>query len=86
MKRYYIAVTEKREGGNHAYWIYLTENDNVLSILSNPRIMFGNIFSTLKRAEEVVDAWNESYKANGTYLFDRQYAREGEHNDKEVTQ
>lgn len=72
MKRFYIAVTEKCEGGNYAYWISVTENDNVLTKLNNPRIIFGNIFNTHKRAAEVAAAWNESYKANGTYLFDRQ--------------
>ena len=71
MSRYYIAVTEQGANGkNYSYWISATNNDNVLSKLSNLKLIHANIFSTRKEAAKIADLWNESYKNNGTYMFD----------------
>ena len=70
MKRLYIAVTEKHNEKLYSYWISVTSNDNILSKLSNPRLVNANVFGTRKEAASVADSWNQSYKNNGTYLYD----------------
>ena len=85
MKKFYLAVTvcqdknesifeqaENRgpEPGYYAYVIPVSESDNVKSRLETiGGLVHANICSTKKRADEIVNHWNESYKANGTYLF-----------------
>ena len=71
MSKYYIAVTEQDENGkNYAYAIPITSSDNILCKLENRNFLHANIFITRKETEKVVKFWNESYKNNGTYMFD----------------
>ena len=85
MTRFYIAVTveqdknenispqERKEPqpGYYAYIIPVTESDNIKSVLERVGgLLHANIYNTKKKAAEVVQVWNDSYRANGTYLFD----------------
>ena len=70
MKRFYIAVTIKENGKYYAYALTVSESDNLVSKLEISGIIYANIFETKKLAGEVVKAWNDAYKINGTYLFD----------------
>lgn len=59
------------EPGYYAYAVRCSESDNLKAVLERVGgLVYANVYQTRKRAEEVVKAWNEQYKANGTYLFD----------------
>lgn len=66
----YAAITINENFKYYSYAIRITSADNVLSKLAIKNILHANIFTTKKEAEEIVKLWNESYKKNGTYLFD----------------
>lgn len=70
MKYFYFAVTIEENEKYYAYMLKLSSFDNVLSKLKIKGILHANIFNTKKEAAATVEAWNKSYKANGTYLFE----------------
>ena len=45
-------------------------SNNLLNIANIKGILHANICDTKKEAERIVEQWNESYKQNGTYMFD----------------
>lgn len=65
----YIAVQVTENGKNYAYAVKVSESDNLLSKLAIKGIAAANLCSTKKEAEEVVTAWNEAFKNNGSYMF-----------------
>lgn len=69
MNRYYIAVTEQHDNKHIAYVIKATSSDNLLSKLSNPHLIHANAYGTRKKAAEVAEMWNQSYRSNGNYLY-----------------
>lgn len=87
MKHFYIAYcvecdlnaypftdhpTDDYKPGCYASYFCVSENDNLLAKLNSwYGIQYANICPTKKRAEEIVNIWNEGYKKNGTYLFDK---------------
>lgn len=86
MANFYIVVTVKQDRnesifeerktaeynpGYYAYVVKCSESDNLKSVLARiGGLIHANIYSTKKKASEVVSLWNDGYKANGTYLFD----------------
>ena len=86
MSKIYMAVTvcqdrnettfsprEKEEysPGYYAYVVSCEAGENLkfaLDCIGGLRV--AHLCSTKKEAEAIVTAWNESYKANGEYLFD----------------
>lgn len=89
MKKFYIAVTVRQnkndmilqdqttpeyKPGYYAYIIPCTEQDNIKTRLENVGgLLHANIYATKKRAAEIVNAWNATYKANGMFLFDNTF-------------
>lgn len=71
MKNHYIAIQIRENGKYYAYAIKVSESDNLLSKLDIKDIISANICDTKKRAEELVTFWNDCYKRNGTWLFQR---------------
>ena len=69
MKRFYIAVTIAENEKYYAHAVIVSQNDNVLSKLALAGIVFANVCESRKKCIEIVNLWNDSYKANGTYLF-----------------
>lgn len=70
MKRYYIAIQAKQDGKNYAYAIGVTEATNIAYALKNQKdTTAANICATRKEADQVVNVWNEGFKANGSYLY-----------------
>ena len=85
MQKFYIAVTVEQnknytvfqdqaapeyKPGYYAYMIPCTEQDNIKARLENVGgLLHANIYTTKKRAAEIVNAWNAAYKANGTFLY-----------------
>lgn len=70
MKNYYIAVQIKEDNKLYAYAIKVNTMDNLLSKLEVNNIVVANLCDTKKKAQELVSLWNESFKNNGTYLFE----------------
>lgn len=70
MKNYYIAVQIKEDDKFYAYAIKVNTMDNLLSKLEVNNIVVANLCDTKKKAQELVSLWNESFKNNGTYLFE----------------
>ena len=67
MKHFYIAAIYQKGGKFYAALLTVTESTNLAHALKDCHA--ANIFPTKKRAVSVVDAWNESFKAHGTYLY-----------------
>lgn len=65
-----VTVNDSHANGKYAYSVRLGENDNVCAVLSRVHgLDYANVFQTKKKAAEIVTAWNDAYKANGTYAF-----------------
>lgn len=70
MKKYYIAVTVQENEKYYSYVLTVPESDNLISKLRIKNIYNAMICSTKKSAAEIVKAWNDTYKYNGSYMFD----------------
>ena len=71
MKNFYYAGVETKNGKHFAFIFNAKAGNNLLSIFKQYKNMtIVNACESKKKAEELADFWNESYKANGTYLFD----------------
>ena len=68
-KNSYIAVQVTENGKNYAYAVKVSESDNLLSKLAIKGITAANLCGSRKEAEEIVTAWNECFKSNGSYMF-----------------
>ena len=66
----YIAVTVSENGKYYSYMIKYHNSNNLLNIAKIKGILYANICDTKKEAERIVEQWNESYKQNGTYMFE----------------
>ena len=77
MKNFYMAVSVVVEstftddpGGNYAYMVKFTSNDNLKSVLDRiGGLKAANMCTTKKEAKELVETWNEAYNQNGTHAF-----------------
>lgn len=59
------------EIGYYSDYFGISESENIknsLSVIGG--LLSAYVFATKKRAKEVSDNWNKSFKENGTYLFD----------------
>ena len=70
MKKYYIAVTIKENEKYYSYVLPVPESNNLIAALKIKNIYNAMICNTKKSAGEIVNAWNETYKNNNSYLFD----------------
>ena len=72
-KKHYYVIVEQENGKNYAFTETIRESENLLSVLfkRHPKATSINAFSTIKCAEEIAIAWNEDFKRNGTYMFDK---------------
>ena len=70
-KKIYFAGVETNENGSRFAFLIITNNNaNLLSVLSQYKnLTIVHLCTSKKEAEELVNAWNESYKANKTYKF-----------------
>lgn len=76
MKKYYLAVTvEEKPNLYYSYVVDAPQNNNLCSVLERiPGLKCANIYGTRKQAKEITDFWNDCYKVNGTYLFQKKEA------------
>ena len=71
MKNFYYALTVSENGKNYSYVLKVSESNNLLAVLKyHKNLTIVHQCETKKKAVELVNFWNESYKANGTYMFD----------------
>lgn len=74
MKRTYTAAQAQEQGRLYAYTIPVTENNNILSVLSHHKnLIAANVCNTKRRAVELVTTWNNTAKQNGRFLFDETF-------------
>lgn len=66
----YIAITVSENRKYYSYMIKHNNSNNLLNVAKIKGILSANICDTKKEAERIVEQWNESYKQNGTYMFD----------------
>jgi len=58
------------DGKRYAHAFRLRMNQNIASFVKDyPDIEWMNACETMKLAKEIAQAWNDSFKANGTYMF-----------------
>lgn len=70
-KNFWLAVTVKENGKHYSYVVKAPQNDNLVSIFEKiPNLQTANIYTSKKKAGEVVQFWNDCYRKNGTYMFD----------------
>lgn len=69
-KRIYLALTVCENGKYYSWAQKSASNNNLLSVLAVKNLISANICDTFKKAKEIVSAWNDTYRANGTYLYD----------------
>jgi hypothetical protein len=69
-KNVFMVVSVSENGKNYAYALRFGSNNNLVSVLSSiANLVSANVCDTWTAAKEIANAWNEAYKANGTYLF-----------------
>lgn len=70
-KKIYLALTIEENGKFYSYVLETKSNRNLVSVFAGIRgLVSANVCDTLRKANEIVRAWCDAYKANGTYLFD----------------
>lgn len=71
MKNFYYVVTVSENGKNYSYVLKVNASNNLLAVLKcHKNLTYVHQCETKKKARELVELWNDSYKANGTYMFD----------------
>lgn len=73
---FYIAVTIEVDGKFYAHGVRVSSYDNLKSKLELPGLKFANICKTKKQMDEIITAWNKSYEANGSNLYQLTYYTE----------
>lgn len=69
-KNVFMAVSVSENGKMYAWALRFAACNNVVDVLSRiANISTANVCDTWTAAKEIANAWNETYKANGTYLF-----------------
>ena len=59
------------KGRNAAHAFKLRNNQNIVGFDNDyPGIVTLNACDSMKEAKEIAKAWNDSFKKNGTFLFD----------------
>ena len=70
MKRFWYAVNKKTADGKlYAVVMSATEQCNIANQIQDGKTLACNPCESKKRANELTDLWNESYRKNGTYAY-----------------
>lgn len=70
MKNKYFVISIKEDQKNYAYVIKTNKNDNILYKINVKNANFVLLADTKKEAYKIAENWNQSFKNNGSYLFD----------------
>lgn len=73
MKKHYFAVVEEYEGHYFAYAMGASDADNLLALFARQAgiatLVAAHAYGSKKRAKEIAEVWNESFRKNGTYMY-----------------
>ena len=69
MKNFYYIVMEEIDGKNCAFIDKVSDNTNICGRWEESQFICVQPCESKKQAEKICELWNESYKANGTYMF-----------------
>lgn len=70
-KSHWLAITITENGKHYSYVWKVPGSNNLWAFLKDiPNISSANICDTKKAAKELVTFWNDSYRQNGTCLYD----------------
>lgn len=70
MRYFYIVIIAEENGKYYSFCTRVSESDNLVHNIHQEKTYAANICGSRKRAYEIVEAHNRSFKENGTYLFD----------------
>ena len=66
----WYALQRSENGKYYAHAWKLGRHINLASFVKDfPNLVSMNACNTMKEAKEIANAWNEQFKANGTYMF-----------------
>lgn len=69
-KYVWYVLTRCVDGKYYSHAFRIRSNIDLASFVRGfPDLQTMNPCDTMKRAKEIAKAWNEQYKANGTYMF-----------------
>ena len=67
---HFLVCTVKENKKYFAFTVTVSESENLVSVFERYKgLITVNFTETKKRAKEIADLWNESFKKNGTYLY-----------------
>ena len=70
MKYFYIVMAINENGKQYAYVLRHNQSNNLIGVTEQKNAEFAYLCQSKKEAERIASAWVESYKKNGTYMFD----------------
>lgn len=69
MRYYYLVIIAEENEKYYSFCTRVSESDNLVCNIHPGRTYAVNVYGSRKRAYEVVEAHNKSFKENGSYLF-----------------
>lgn len=70
-KNIFLALTVEENGKFYSWAYKVSSRNNLCDVLARIKnLVSANVCDSYSKAKEIVSAWNDTYKANGTYLFD----------------
>lgn len=70
-KNIFLALTVEENGKFYSWAYKVSSRNNLCDVLARfKNLVSANVCDSYSKAKEIVSAWNDTYKANGTYLFD----------------
>ena len=70
-KNIFLALTVEENGKFYSWAYKVSSRNNLCDVLARiENLVSANVCDSCSKAKEIVSAWNDTYKANGTYLFD----------------
>lgn len=70
MKSKYFVISIKENNKNYAYVMKTSKSDNILYKINVKNANYVLLADTKKEACKIAENWNQSFKNNGSYLFD----------------
>ena len=67
MNYFYYVIDRNINGGHYAFALRLPENYNLVDVLRRYDPFVVHTCKTWTQADEIAEAWNETFRANGTY-------------------
>lgn len=69
MKKIYVVFSVTQNGKHHAFADAIRTGENLKSFIDRYKCDVCHLCESIREAEALARAWNESYKTNGTNLY-----------------